>query len=248
MTALQLTAGALLILVIVYRYYAKRREARHSQALRPALMHCLEVLQRVQKHRGLGGQRTSEARQQCRQQAQELDNLWRNPPQAAHELKETLPAWQALRNEPSDFDSHCRLIDRLLTLIQVLELRLTENVDIAHGCRELEDLGRLRGLAVRSANELRCPLPMQIQLRYLTQRLQGRASTSRTLAMALERLRLQLIEPLQVAISPAECYALLTPLIDEQLGQLRQRLLGNSPDKLAKVLLEPSNTPMSRTA
>lgn len=248
MTALQLTAGVLLVLIIVYRYYARRREAHHSQALRQALMHCLEVLQRLQKHRGLGGQRTSEARQQCRQQAQELDNLWRNPPAAAHELQELLPAWQALRNEPSDFDSHCRLIDRLLTMIQVLELRLTENVDIAHGCRELEDLGRLRGLAVRGANEQRCPLPMQIQLRYLTQRLHNRAGSSIALAKALERLRLQLIDPLQVAISPAECYALLTPLIDEQLGQLRQRLLGNSSNKLAKDLLESGTTTMSRPA
>ncbi|WP_068825626.1 hypothetical protein [Pseudomonas sp. BMS12] len=247
MIELQLTAGALLVLVMLYRHYAKRRAARHSEALRQALMHCLEVLQRLQKHRGLGGQRTPEARQQCRLQAQELDGLWRSPPPAADELKELLPAWQSLRSEPSDFDGHCRLIDRLLTLIQVLEMRLTEDVDIAHGCRELEDLGRLRGLAVRGANEQRCPLPLQIQLRYLSQRLQGRCARSSALAMALERLRLQLIEPLQVAINPADCYALLTPLIDEQLGQLRQRLIANTRSAMAKDLLEPGTTQMSRT-
>lgn len=248
MTAWQLTAAALLVLIILYRQHARRRLARHSAALRQALMHCLEILQRLQKHRGLGGQRTPEARQQCRQQAQELDALWRTPPAAAHELQELLPAWQALRNEPGDFDSHCRLIDRLLTLIQVLELRLTEDVDIAHGCRELEDLGRLRGLAVRSANEQRCPLPLQIQLRYLTQRLHSRCAASSTLAMALERLRRQLIEPLQVAITPAECYALLTPLIDEQLGQLRQRLLDAPASTLAKNLPATSTSRMSRSA
>lgn len=177
-----------------------------------------------------------------------MDGLWRSPPPAADELKELLPAWQSLRSEPGDFDNHCRLIDRLLTLIQVLEMRLTEDVDIAHGCRELEDLGRLRGLAVRGANEQRCPLPLQIQLRYLSQRLQGRCARSSALAMALERLRLQLIEPLQVTISPADCYALLTPLIDEQLGQLRQRLISNTRSAMAKDLLEPGTTQMSHTA
>lgn len=244
MIELQLTAGLLLVLVVAYRMHARRRAARHSEALRQALLHCLEVLQRLQKHRGLGGQRTPEARQQCRQQAQELDGLWRSPPAAAHELQELLPAWQALRNEAHDFEAHCRLIDRLLTLIQVLELRLSEDVDIAHGCRELEDLGRLRGLAVRGANESRCPLPMQIQLRYLTQRLQARSARHSHLSQALERLHRQLIEPLRVAISPADCYALLTPLIDEQLGLLRQRLLAGT----AGAAPDPSpSSPMSRT-
>jgi hypothetical protein len=37
-------------------------------------------------------------------------------------------------------------------------------------------------------------------------------------------LQRELIEPARVTISPAACFALLTPLIDERLGLLRAQL------------------------
>lgn len=216
---------ALLLLALLYRQHARNRARRHSRAQLQALVHSLEMLQRLQKHRGLGGQTGSTTRAQCQVLAAELDGLWRDLPPAAAELDELRPAWQSLRAHPEDFDGHCRLIERLLTAMQLLELRQGEDIDIAHSCRELEELARLRGLAVRGAGEARCPLPLQVQLRYLSLRLQRQAAPHSALAQALERLHRQLIEPLRVAIAPQECFELLTPLIDEQLGALRQRLL-----------------------
>ncbi len=226
--ALAATFSSLLALILLQQSIARRQTRQRQQALQHALVHSLELLQRLQKHRGLGGQNSSDARNQCRNLALELDNLWRSLPGAAGELTELQPAWQALQQHAGDFDGHCRLIERLLTLIQLFELRLSgplqSDLGIARSCRELEELARLRGLAVRGANTERCPLPLQVQLRYLSLRLQSRASRNTALARALDSLRRQLIDPPRVAIAPAECFNLLTPLIDEQLGQLRQRL------------------------
>ncbi|MBC9250181.1 hypothetical protein A9179_07830 [Pseudomonas alcaligenes] len=69
------------------------------------------------------------------------------------------------------------------------------------------------------------PQSLPLQLRYLSQRLRPRALRQTALAQALEQLCRQLIEPAQVLIAPAECFSLLPPLIDEQLGQ-RRSLLG----------------------
>lgn len=226
--ALAGTLGTLLFLILLQQSIAQRQARQRRQALQQALVHSLELLQRLQKHRGLGGQGSSDARNQCRNLALELDHLWHNQPGAAEELLELQPTWRALQQQAGDFDGHCRLIEHLLTLIQLFELRLSgplqNDLGIARSCRELEELARLRGLAVRGASAERCPLPLQVQLRYLSLRLQSRASHNTALARALDNLRRQLIDPPRVAIAPAECFNLLTPLIDEQLGQLRQRL------------------------
>lgn len=237
MTALQAVIGLMLLLALLYGLFSRLHARQHGTALRQALLHCLDVLQRLQQHRGLGGQRTIEAHQQCLELSHALDALWSTPPPAAHELKELLPDWQALRREAGDFDGHCRLIDRLLTLIQLLELRSSEDLDIAHECRKIEQLGRLRGLAVRSANDMRCSMPAQIQLRYLIQRLHHHRLVNPALAKALERLSLELIEPMQVSITPSECYELLTPFIDQRINLLREHLMASSTSELAKDLL-----------
>ena len=224
-TLLGASLATLLLLALLYRRHALRRSRQQGRALLQALMHSLEMLQRLQKHRGLGGQDSAAARAQCRLLADELDRLWRELPPAAGELEELHPAWQRLRSQADDFDGHCRLIEQLLTAMQLFELRQGEDIEIARRCRELEELARLRGLAVRGAGAPRCPLPLQVQLRYLSLRLQRQAAPHSALAQVLERLQRQLIEPLRVAIAPQECFELLTPLIDEQLGTLRQRLL-----------------------
>lgn len=217
--------GAFVLTAGLFQYRRRHAEQQLRLTQQQILSRCLELLQRIQKHRGLGGQHSVEAQQQCRQLAGEIDALWQELPSAANELSELRTAWPALRTQPGDFDGHCQLLERLLSLIQLYELRLGRtDTELARGCRELEELARLRGLAVRGAAAERCPLPLQVQLRYLSQRLQPRAVRQTALAQALERLRRQLIEPAQVLIAPGECFSLLTPLIDEQLGQLRQRL------------------------
>ena len=189
--------------------------------LRQALLLGLDLLQGLQQHRGLGGQITREAQQRCQTLGQSLDQRWREWPYTAQRQ-----AWSALRRDPADFDGHCRLLQDLLGAIQHLELHhcalnLTPP-SIAARCWELEDLGRLRGLSVRAASHRSCPLEMLIQLQYLHERLLEHAP--RSLHAALEQLQRCLIDTTTVSITPAQCYALLTPLLDERLDAIRRDL------------------------
>ncbi|MDY7565493.1 hypothetical protein QN400_11515 [Pseudomonas sp. RTC3] len=190
-------------------------------ALRRALLQGIDLLQGLQQHRGLGGQTTSEARQRCQTLGASLDHRWKEWPYA-----EQRQNWQALRRAPADFDGHCRLLQDLLATIQHLELhRCALNLQppsIAERCWELEDLGRLRGLSVRAAAHRTCPLEMLIQLQYLHERLLRHAP--RSLHSALDQLQHCLIDTRIVSIAPAECYALLTPLLDERLDAIRRDL------------------------
>lgn len=203
--------------------HRKRVSAKDIQALQMAL----EVLQFVQKHRGLGGQRDAAAVAQRLDVANRIDRLWQD-----WQGEENRPAmralWQQIRQNPTEFEPHCILIEQLLESIHVLELRLAyqgnpQVTGLCDACRALEDLGRLRGLAVRAANFETCPLDMQVQMRYLCQRLAGPIGGN-TLAKLVEHLQRNLIDAPRVSLAPAECYALITPIIDERLQGIRHSI------------------------
>ncbi|MGM3386957.1 hypothetical protein KXR94_04800 [Stutzerimonas stutzeri] len=203
--------------------HRKRISAKDIQALQMAL----EVLQFVQKHRGLGGQRDAAAVAQRLDVANRIDRLWQD-----WQGEENRPAmralWQQIRQNPTEFEPHCILIEQLLESIHVLELRLAyqgnpQVTGLCDACRALEDLGRLRGLAVRAANFETCPLDMQVQMRYLCQRLADPIGGN-TLTKLVEHLQRNLIDAPRVSLAPAECYALITPIIDERLQGIRHSL------------------------
>jgi hypothetical protein len=222
------TAAGLLLLGAFCTGLRRQQHRRQQQGWQASLHNALALLQRVQKHRGLGSQDNREARQQREQIAAELDRLWHNCPQDDSGLAELDGVWRRLRQQPEDFAGHCQLIEQLLNGVEHLQLRLLRRQPHLQGlpqaCRELEDLAQLRGLAVRGAQQPCCPLPLQVQMRYLSQRLQLNASHQFALGPALQQLQRELIEPAKVAISPAACFSLLTPLIDERLGLLREQL------------------------
>jgi chromosome segregation ATPase len=206
-----------------------RQLRRQHRAWQANLQSALNILQRLQKHRGLGGQTNPEASQQRQQIAQQLDALWRDCPQNDNGLAELDGDWRRLRQQPSNFSGHCQLIEQLLNGIEQLELRLLRGQPglqgLSQACREIEDLAQLRGLAVRGAQQARCPLPLQVQMRYLSQRLQRGTAGQANEAQALQQLQRELIEPAAVSISPTACFALLTPLIDKRLERLQAQLV-----------------------
>lgn len=220
--------AALLLLGQQLNRLAMLQHHQHMDAHQIGLLHrALEMLQLVQKHRALGGQRDSGAEQQRQAIAQQLDDLWRDW-DASSSAAPHQQQWHALRLAPRDFAGHCRLIEHLLTAIHQLELELSlrqgrKVAGISEACRGLEDLGRLRGLSVRAAQHERCPLDLQVQLRYLCQRLTG-PTASGSVVSVVERLRRELIEATRVSLAPAECFGLITPIIDGRLQTIRQSL------------------------
>lgn len=223
-----LAAALLLSGSLLHHCAVRRRHARLDRRDNDALQLALELLQNLQKHRGLGSQSDEPTRRQRATIAQLLDDLWRRWPASELRLAELDRGWPTLRAAAGDFNGHCRLIEQLLEVVHLLELRLGErNAQITAGlgeaCRGLEDLARLRGLAVRAANHERCPLELQIQMRYLCQRL-ATGSCENPVREVLGRLDRELIGAAKVRLGPGECFALLTPIIDERLQGLRLSL------------------------
>ena len=224
-----LTLAACLVLLgnHLSRVAAERHRKRLSATDVQALQHSLEILQFVQKHRGLGGQPDAAAAAQRLEVASHIDRLWQE--WKGDENRPAMRAlWQQIRQNPADFEPHCILIEQLLESIHVLELRLVfqgnrQVSGLCEACRALEDLGRLRGLAVRAANFERCPLDMQIQMRYLCLRLTDPISGD-SLHNLIEHLECNLIDAPRVSLAPAECYALITPIIDERLQGIRHSI------------------------
>lgn len=228
-----LTFLVLLVPLLVLGYGLAHRTQRRKrnadkQADTAIVQRCLDLLQALQRHRGLGAQLDAESVAQRDVVAQHLDELWLNWPGASLLLPPLQQHWPQLRRKPADFDAHCRLIEALLEVIELLEDRLYRQDHfgirgLGEACRSLEDLARLRGLATRAANYERCPPGLQMQLRFLCNRLLDQEQDPALLAL-IERLQSDLIEPAQIRLEPTECFALLTPLIEQRLQGIRLSL------------------------
>lgn len=224
------TLALLLLITLQGLLYLRRqrRQARTARQCSSTLQLALELLQNLQKHRGLGSLSDTPSLRQRNEIARQLDQLWQRWQATTEQLAELASRWPVLRAQPADFNGHCLLIEQVLTAIQLLELRLGVSHNgalpgLSEACRGLEDLGRLRALSVRAANHPRCPLELQIQMRYLCQRLAG-PSCEQRVRQVIERLDRDLIGAAQIRLAPMDCFTLLTPLIDERLQGMRARL------------------------
>lgn len=210
------------------------------------LDHLLTLMQLVQKHRGLGAQRSSAGALQREQVSREIERQWEFWATQAADTRAVYAQWQALKENPSDYSGHCELIDRFLNAIALLERRLdAAGAQPAEGsgesgesgeaigarCRAIEDLGRLRGLSSHATRHLHCPIELEVPLRYLCQRLAQTRFRRDELAVrnAVKEIVEGLLDSPQVAISAARCFELLTPVIDGELEDVRRTLQWTQP-------------------
>jgi hypothetical protein len=222
-------ALALLIAGHCLSQLAAKRHLQHLSELQGALLQrAIDLLQNLQKHRGLGAQKDLLSTSQRNILARQLDQLWLNWPGPSLQLAPLQEDWPRLRRNPADFTAHCQVIDGLLEVIAILETRLCQAGNpqvhgIAEACHGLENLARRRGLSVRAANYSQCPknLKKQIEQRCLTLETTPAGSP---LQQVLKRLKHELIDSREARLAPQECFALLTPLIDECTQRLRAPL------------------------
>lgn len=225
----------------------KRAQLRHTLA--EQLQYVLTLIQGVQKHRGLSGQNSGAALRQREQLAMQLDRQWADWPNIIGSAAMATPesptlqravSWRELRTRPTDFNYHCLLIDQLLVALTLLEVSLYAAdgkaadsrsqhrgpLALSARCREIEDLGRVRGLSVRAAAHKRCPIDMEVPLRYLCRRLATGAlqQDDPAVGMALREIQQKLLDSARVGITSERCFELLTPSIDRALDNLRQSL------------------------
>lgn len=223
-----LTIGLLISISVYMQWHLQRCKAQAAQLCIRSLERVFTLLQLLQKHRGLGAQQGGQTVLQREQIAYELDRQWANWTQQFPDMKNLQSLWVELKASPSDFTGHCQLIDQLLGIIAVLERRIAALQQhrleaVAERCRGLEDLARLRGLASRAANESRCPIELEVPLRYLCRRLsqtdfnRGEAAVK----VAIGEIQQRLLDAQFVSITAARCFELLTPIIDSALNDVR---------------------------
>lgn len=222
-----------LLLCITFSLYSYHRACRHvaagDNASTQLIDGTLALIQLLQKHRGLGAQQSGVAVAQRTQIAREIDHHWRGSASHLSDLDYLQAQWTRLKNAPSDFEGHSRIIKDLLGFIEVLALRvngsvLEQRLAFAERCRALEDLAKLRGLSARAANYPQCPIELKVTLKYLCTNLQssGLQQNSNALRTALNEINQNMLDAHHTTISAARCFEILSPIIDEAINQLRQ--------------------------
>lgn len=229
---LSITLALALGLLVLGLWLPRQSRKRHREVISAmesaTLRRSLDLLQALQRHRGLGAQLDDTSRELRHEQARMLDQLWLDWPDDSLQLPPLHQDWPQLRRKPADFSAHCRMIEGLLAVIEQLEDRLCLREylglrGLGQACRALEDLARLRGLSIRAANYPRCPVGLKMQIRFLCQRLHS-PDNGEPLQNLLARLEHELIDTAQISLTPHDCFALFTPLIDEHLQVLRHTL------------------------
>lgn len=210
-------------------YRSRRRHHQAISALENATLRLsLDLLQALQRHRGLGAQQDPWSSERRAELAQQLNRLWADWPDETLHLPPLQLDWPALQRKPADFSAHCRVIDSLIGVIEELEDHLNQRGHrrlrgFGQACRALEDLARLRGLATRAANYAHCPVGLKMQIRFLCQRLRQPGTSDSQLAL-MDHLEQALIDTPRITLSPQACFSLVTPLIDKRLHELRHVL------------------------
>lgn len=207
-----------------------RRSATHANGGIQLIDNTLALIQLLQKHRGLGSQQTGAVIAQRAQIAREIDHHWRSCAGPTQELDYLRDQWNDLKNKPGDFDGHSLLIAHLLGFIEIQTSRFSEHrvaaARIAERCRALEDLARLRGLAMRAAQFQHCPIELRVPLKYLCENINAADADHRntTLRVALREISEQLLDTHRTTITPARCFDMLTPIIDNALDEIRSSI------------------------
>jgi hypothetical protein len=230
--ALSIALALALALLLAGHFLSQLAGKRHQQHLNELqaelLQRAIDLLQTLQKHRGLGAQQDLLSTSQRNALARQLDQLWLNWPGASLGFAPLQQDWPRLRRNPADFAAHCQVIDGLLEVIATLETRLCQAGNsqvegIAQACHGLENLARLRGLSVRAANYSQCPQGLKTQIQQLCLELE-QSPADAPLQQVLQRLEQEMIDSREVRLAPHECFALLTPLIDDYAQRLRAPL------------------------
>nr|WP_298142370.1 hypothetical protein [uncultured Pseudomonas sp.] len=217
-------------LFILGQWLTRRAARQHQNTLDhlqyTTLQRSLELLPAVQMHRDLGAQQDIGSVSQRNALARKLDKLWLNWPGESLQLAPLHKDWPQLRRKPADFEAHCQMIEALLIVIEQLEDHLCLTTwpqlqGLAIACHSLEDLARLRGLALRATNYRRCPAGLKMQMQLLCQRLQ-RLVTSLPIGDLLLRLQEDLIDAPQARITAQDCVALFGPLLDAQIERVQR--------------------------
>ncbi|MFW1676869.1 hypothetical protein ACFVYJ_03695 [Pontibacter sp. JAM-7] len=224
------------------RHKSRLRLQAQTQIGITQLTAVLDLIQQLQRHRGLCASLSDDNRMEQQQLSREIDRLWQ-PLQVADycgkpsRVRIQHQHWQQIRQNPENsFMPHSELIEKLLhELTEIADYcALTaENSlfdqealwqNLIRRPHHAESLARLRGLGAKSAREGRCQASVRVQLQYLLQQMKSDPIANGK-QMETERLvSEQILQPDQISIDPGMYFSQLSRLIDEQIQITRTHL------------------------
>lgn len=238
--------SGLLILVIGVNFFhrqklAKRRALKRQRGI-SQLSQILELIQRIQRHRGLCANLSGENLLEQRRLSQEINHLWTPLLDTGYggnknRIKIQQKNWQKICDTPeSSFMPHCLLIEKLLYELTIIAdtCSLTavdpkaDHQDIWQNVLQrphfAETLGRLRALGNKAASLGECPADVRIQLLYQLQNLKQNPLDRCNTGPIVSLIQDEILAPEKIEITPQAYFTRLTQAIDEQLQITREHL------------------------
>ena len=239
-------ALGLLLLIACSSLYNRRklRGKRQSKAAKgiQQLSSVMDLIQRLQRHRGLCANLSDSNQAEQQQLSLEVDNLWApllDEHYGGNKKRVQIQHinWQKIQSSPvNSFMPHCELIEKLLHELTVIadgcSLTATNN---GHDNQDLwknllkrphyaESLARIRGLGNKAASLGHCPAAIRVQLQYLLLQMKENPVGDLKQNQIEELVREEILEPTQITIEPRVYFSRLTQAIDEQIQQTLSHL------------------------
>lgn len=244
---IELIIVALLILVLIgaslyNRHKLKTRRFEKAQRGKAQLTDVLNLIQRIQRHRGLCANLNDSNRAEQQQLSNEINQYWQ--PLLAKSYGGNIKRvnaqhqnWRVIESNPANsFMAHCDLIEKLLHELTVIAdtCSLTANNNL-HDTDELwrnllqrphfaETLGRLRALGTKAASAGFCTADVRVQLQYQLQNLEKEQIDRKDSTSIVTMVNDEILTPDQIVIDSRVYFNNLTRAIDGQI-QITQEYL-----------------------
>lgn len=244
---IELSIVALLIVVLLSaslynRLKLKKRRSEKAQRGINQLTDILNLIQRLQRHRGLCANLNDANRAEQQQLSNEINQLWQpllatNYGGNVKRVNIQNQNWCLIAAKPANsFMAHCDLIEKLLHELTVIAdtCSLTANNN-QHDTEELwrnllqrphfaETLGRLRALGTKAASAGLCSADIRVQLQYQLQNLEKEKIDRKDIAPITTMVNDEILSPDQIVIDSRVYFNNLTRAIDGQIQITREYL------------------------
>jgi hypothetical protein len=238
--------GVLVTVLIGVNFYSRQRlrKRRYEKTQRgiEQLTALLDLIQRLQRHRGLCANLNESNQAEQMQLSSEINRHWQ--PLLAKTYCGNIKRvnlqhenWkQIVLNPQNSFLAHCDLITKLLHELSVIAdtCALTahnSHFDTAELWQNLlkrpyfaETLGRIRALGTKAASNGQCSADLRVQLQYQLQNLDKEPIDPREVEQIKALVNEELLTPEQIRIEPKVYFNRLTQAIDNQIQVTRDYL------------------------
>lgn len=244
---MELGLFAFLIAILIGASWYNRRKLRIRRAEKAQrginqLTDVLNLIQRLQRHRGLCANLSDANRTEQQQLSREINQFWQpllgqgyggNVKRVSIQHSN----WQKIESQPlNSFMAHCDLIEKLLHELTVIADTCSLTADNnSHDTDELwqnllqrphfaETLGRLRALGTKAAAAGHCAADVRVQLQYQLQNLEKETIDRKDDLPIKTMVNDEILGPEQIMIDSRVYFNNLTRAIDNQIQITREYL------------------------